>query len=83
MTDANQRIPQLPPGHGYRKLTGAGGTLLAGEVAGQEALKYVWDSIILPLNMWLEIPLALMPEDVATSMFSMLAIVAFYKTRET
>ena len=83
MIGANQRTPMLPPGHGYRKLTGAGGTLLAGEVAGQESLKYVWDSIILFLNMWLEIPLDPMPENVAARVFSVLAIVAFYKTRES
>lgn len=83
MTAANQLSQSPLPGHGYRKLTSAGGMLLAGEVAGQEALKYVWDSIILILNMWLEIPLDPMPENVAARVFSVLAIVAFYKTRES
>ena len=78
----NQRTPTLQS-HGYRKLTGAGGMLLAGEVAGQEALRYVWDSLILIVNRWMDIPLAPMPESVAASAFSVLAMVAFYRTRES
>ncbi len=76
-------MPQIPLGHGHRKLTGAGGMLLAGEVGGQEALRYIWDSIVLILNRFVDIPLAPMPTDVATSIFSMLAMLAFYRTRET
>lgn len=81
--EGDQRMPTLPLTHGYRKLAGTGGFLLAGEVGGQEALRYVWNSVILVLNRWTEIPLAQMPEDVATSIFSMLAMVALYKTRES
>ena len=82
----NQRNPYpLPPlsGHGHRKLTATGGMLLAGEVGGQEAMRYIWDSIVLILNRFVDIPLAPMPEDVAVSLFSMLAMVAFYQTTES
>ena len=80
--EENQRVPTALPLHGHRKLTGAGGTLLAGEVAGQDALAYIWDSVVLVLNNWVDIQLDPMPEKVAADIFALLAILAFYQTEE-
>ncbi len=80
--EENQRVPTALPLHGHRKLTGAGGMLLAGEVAGQEALRYFWDSVVLIVNRGMDIPLDPMPEKVAADIFALLAILAFYQTEE-
>ena len=83
MTDANQRAPALAPAHGHRKLTGALAWMLGGEVAGQEVIKFAWDSAVNVLNWSAGIPLGPMPENVAVSIFGLLAAAAFYQTTET
>ncbi len=70
------------PGHGHRKLTGALAMLLGGEVAGQEVIKYAWDSVVTVLNWSTNFPLEPMPENVAASIFALLAMFAFYQTEE-
>ena len=70
------------PPHGHRKLTGALAWMLGGEVAGQEIIKYAWDSAAEVLRWAAGIPLQPMPEDVAVSIFGLLAAWAFYQTEE-
>ena len=81
--EGDQRVPAWASLHGHRKLTGAGSTLLAGEVAGQDAIAYVWNSVILVLNSWANIPLEPMSPKTASDIFALLAMAAFYKVRET
>ena len=80
--EGDQRIPQLVSIHGHRKLTGALSMLLGGEVAGQELIKFAWDAAIQILNLWSPIMLAPMPENIAASIFGLLAAAAFYQTEE-
>ena len=82
MTEGSQRAPALAPAHGHRKLTGALAMLLGGEVAGQEVIKYAWDSMVTVLNWSTNFPLEPMPENVAASIFGLLAMMAFYQTEE-
>ncbi len=80
--EGDQRVPAPAPAHGHRKLTGAGGMLLVGEVAGQEVIKYAWDSMVTVLDWSSSLPLEPMPENVAASIFALLAMVMFYQTEE-
>ncbi len=82
MTEGSQRAPALAPAHGYRKLTGANGTLLFGLAGGQEALKYLWDTMATILNGWISFPIEPMPEKVAADVFALLAALAFYQMEE-
>lgn len=70
------------PDHGHRKLAFASLTMLGGEIAGQDIVKFFWDAIALIGRSW-EIPLQPMPEDVAAGVFAILAALVFYQTRET
>ena len=83
-TGAGQRSPEstMAPLHGHRKLTSAGGTLLVGATGGQQAIIYVWDSMVTVLNWWVGIPLDPMPEKVAADIIALLAMMAFYQTEE-
>ena len=56
--------------------------MLGGEVAGQDAIKYAWDSMVTVMIWSTSIPLEPMPENVAASIFGMIAMVAFYMTTE-
>ena len=80
--EGDQRVPVPVSAHGHRKLTGALSMLLGGEVAGQEVIKYVWDSAITVLNWSTNFPLEPMPENVSASIFALLAMVMFYQTEE-
>ena len=80
--EGDQRTPAPAVPHGHRKLTGALATLLGGEVAGQEIIKFAWDSAVEVLIWSTGIPLEPMPETVATSIFGLLAAAAFYQTEE-
>ncbi len=80
--EGDQRIPQLVSIHGHRKLTGALAMFLGGEVAGQELIKFAWDTAIQFLNLWSPIMLEPMPEKIAVGIFSLLAATAFYQTEE-
>ena len=71
---------QMP--HGHRKITGGLATLLSGEIVGQDVVKYLWDSVIEILNGLAGMTLEPMPEHVAARMFGLLAMFAFYQTKE-
>lgn len=70
------------PVHGHRKITGALSMLLGGEVAGQDFIKFAWDNAVVVLNWGVGAPLEAMPENVAASIFGLLAMIAFYRTEE-
>ncbi len=68
--------------HGHRKLTGALAVFAGGEVAGQEIIKYAWDSMVNILTWSTSLPLEPMPESVAVSIFGLLSMMMFYQTEE-
>lgn len=57
---------------GHRKLSALLGTLLGGQVAGQDVLVWAWSHT----------GFAPLPEDVATSLFTLIAAVVFYFVNE-
>lgn len=81
-SEGDQRVPAPAPAHGHRKLTSALAMLLGGEVAGQEVIKYAWDSVVTVLNWSTSFPLEPMPEHVAASIFTLFAVASWYQTEE-
>ncbi len=80
--EGSQRTPAPVSIHGHRKMTGALATLYSGEIAGQDIIKFVWDSAVEVVNWSAGTPLQPMPEDVAASIFGLFAVAAWYQMKE-
>lgn len=80
---ASQRGPlrNAPADQGHRKLAFGLGTFLGGEIAGQDIVKFLWDSFATLAN-GLGVPLDPMPEKIAAGLFTLAAFYVFYKTKE-
>ncbi len=66
-----------PPGPGHRKATFGSGTLLFGQVLGQDAVKFFWDAFALWSGVFPPIS-----EVTAAEVFVLLAGWVFYQTKE-
>ena len=93
MTDqhiGDQRAPEAPEARlefaqaiqGHRKMAGGLATLLSGEIAGQDLIKFVWDSVVDVLTWSGGLTLDPMPEHIAASIFGLFAAFAFYQIEE-